>query len=172
MTNVPPSLLSDFLRPMAATAGARRQTCQEVLMLATNYRGPYRIRASQKTDPVIEHPGDAIRSARRSRRSSRAIAPDRSVFSPPNRPGCSARAASTWSRVSSRTCRTATCLMCLGKWVSTSSCATTRPGWCARRSSPLPWWGLNSWRQTWPELLNPDQFCRSVRYSLDSSNVN
>ena len=29
-------------------------------MLATNYRGPYRIRASQKPDPVIEHPGDAI----------------------------------------------------------------------------------------------------------------
>jgi threonine dehydrogenase-like Zn-dependent dehydrogenase len=29
-------------------------------MLATNYRGPYRIRASQKADPVIEHPGDAI----------------------------------------------------------------------------------------------------------------
>jgi threonine dehydrogenase-like Zn-dependent dehydrogenase len=29
-------------------------------MLATNYRGPYRIRASQKPEPVIEHPGDAI----------------------------------------------------------------------------------------------------------------
>ncbi len=29
-------------------------------MLATNFRGPYRIRASQKPDPVIAHPGDAI----------------------------------------------------------------------------------------------------------------
>jgi len=29
-------------------------------MLAMNYRGPYRVRAEQKTDPVIEHPGDAI----------------------------------------------------------------------------------------------------------------
>ena len=29
-------------------------------MLAMNYRGPYRVRAQQKSDPVIEHPGDAI----------------------------------------------------------------------------------------------------------------
>jgi threonine dehydrogenase-like Zn-dependent dehydrogenase len=29
-------------------------------MLAMNYRGPYRIRADHKPDPVIEHPGDAI----------------------------------------------------------------------------------------------------------------
>jgi threonine dehydrogenase-like Zn-dependent dehydrogenase len=29
-------------------------------MLAMNYRGPYRVRAEQKPDPVIEHPGDAI----------------------------------------------------------------------------------------------------------------
>jgi threonine dehydrogenase-like Zn-dependent dehydrogenase len=29
-------------------------------MLAMNYRGPYRVRAQQKPDPVIEHPGDAI----------------------------------------------------------------------------------------------------------------
>lgn len=29
-------------------------------MLAMNYRGPYRVRAEQKADPVIEHPGDAI----------------------------------------------------------------------------------------------------------------
>ncbi|HSI48632.1 MAG TPA: zinc-dependent alcohol dehydrogenase [Ideonella sp.] len=29
-------------------------------MLAMDYRGPYRIRARQKADPVIEHPGDAI----------------------------------------------------------------------------------------------------------------
>ncbi|KIG02940.1 zinc-dependent alcohol dehydrogenase [Caballeronia concitans] len=29
-------------------------------MLATNFRGPYRIRVSQKPDPRIEHPGDAI----------------------------------------------------------------------------------------------------------------
>ncbi len=29
-------------------------------MLAMNYRGPYRVRAEQKSDPVIEHPGDAI----------------------------------------------------------------------------------------------------------------
>jgi threonine dehydrogenase-like Zn-dependent dehydrogenase len=29
-------------------------------MLATNYRRPYRIRASQKPDSVIEQPGDAI----------------------------------------------------------------------------------------------------------------
>lgn len=29
-------------------------------MLAMNFRGPYRIRTSQKPDPVIEHPNDAI----------------------------------------------------------------------------------------------------------------
>ncbi|HYW57324.1 MAG TPA: zinc-dependent alcohol dehydrogenase [Polaromonas sp.] len=29
-------------------------------MLAMNYRGPYRVRAEQKADPQIEHPGDAI----------------------------------------------------------------------------------------------------------------
>ncbi|NVM77262.1 threonine dehydrogenase-like Zn-dependent dehydrogenase [Duganella sp. SG902] len=29
-------------------------------MLAMNYRGPYRVRADQKSDPVIEHPDDAI----------------------------------------------------------------------------------------------------------------
>jgi threonine dehydrogenase-like Zn-dependent dehydrogenase len=29
-------------------------------MLAMTYRGPYRIRADHKPDPVIEHPGDAI----------------------------------------------------------------------------------------------------------------
>jgi threonine dehydrogenase-like Zn-dependent dehydrogenase len=29
-------------------------------MLAMNYRGPYRVRAQQKPDPVIEHPNDAI----------------------------------------------------------------------------------------------------------------
>ncbi|TCS37504.1 threonine dehydrogenase-like Zn-dependent dehydrogenase [Paucimonas lemoignei] len=29
-------------------------------MLAMNYRGPYRVRAEQKSDPVIEHPNDAI----------------------------------------------------------------------------------------------------------------
>jgi threonine dehydrogenase-like Zn-dependent dehydrogenase len=29
-------------------------------MLAMNYRGPYRVRADIKPDPVIEHPGDAI----------------------------------------------------------------------------------------------------------------
>ena len=29
-------------------------------MLAMNYRGPYRVRAEHKPDPVIEHPGDAI----------------------------------------------------------------------------------------------------------------
>lgn len=29
-------------------------------MLAMNYRGPYRIRASQKAEPEIEHPNDAI----------------------------------------------------------------------------------------------------------------
>lgn len=29
-------------------------------MLAMNYRGPYRVRADYKPDPVIEHPGDAI----------------------------------------------------------------------------------------------------------------
>jgi threonine dehydrogenase-like Zn-dependent dehydrogenase len=29
-------------------------------MLAMNYRGPYRVRAEQKPDPVIEHPNDAI----------------------------------------------------------------------------------------------------------------
>lgn len=35
-------------------------------MLAMNYRGPYRIRTSQKSDPVIEHPGDAIVQVSRS----------------------------------------------------------------------------------------------------------
>jgi threonine dehydrogenase-like Zn-dependent dehydrogenase len=29
-------------------------------MLAMNYRGPYRVRAERKSDPLIEHPGDAI----------------------------------------------------------------------------------------------------------------
>ncbi len=29
-------------------------------MLAMDYRGPYRVRAAQKPDPVIEHPNDAI----------------------------------------------------------------------------------------------------------------
>ncbi len=29
-------------------------------MLAMNYRGPYRVRADRKPDPVIEHPSDAI----------------------------------------------------------------------------------------------------------------
>jgi len=29
-------------------------------MLAMNYRGPYRVRVASKSDPVIEHPGDAI----------------------------------------------------------------------------------------------------------------
>lgn len=29
-------------------------------MLAMDYRGPYRVRATQKPDPVIEHPNDAI----------------------------------------------------------------------------------------------------------------
>jgi threonine dehydrogenase-like Zn-dependent dehydrogenase len=29
-------------------------------MLAMDYRGPYRVRAAQKPDPQIEHPGDAI----------------------------------------------------------------------------------------------------------------
>ncbi len=29
-------------------------------MLAMNYRGPYRVRAEQKAEPQIEHPGDAI----------------------------------------------------------------------------------------------------------------
>lgn len=30
------------------------------MMLAMNYRGPYRVRAEEKEDPVIEHPQDAI----------------------------------------------------------------------------------------------------------------
>lgn len=29
-------------------------------MLAMNYRGPYRVRASHKAEPQIEHPNDAI----------------------------------------------------------------------------------------------------------------
>ena len=29
-------------------------------MLAMNFRGPYRVRAAHKPDPVIEHPNDAI----------------------------------------------------------------------------------------------------------------
>jgi threonine dehydrogenase-like Zn-dependent dehydrogenase len=32
----------------------------EKIMLAMNFRGPYRVRAEQKSDPVIEHPNDAI----------------------------------------------------------------------------------------------------------------
>jgi threonine dehydrogenase-like Zn-dependent dehydrogenase len=35
-------------------------------MLAMNYRGPYRIRASQVPDPMIEHPNDAIVQVTRS----------------------------------------------------------------------------------------------------------
>jgi threonine dehydrogenase-like Zn-dependent dehydrogenase len=35
-------------------------------MLAMNYRGPYRVRVSRKSDPVIEHPGDAIVQVSRS----------------------------------------------------------------------------------------------------------
>src|SRR6478752_6553308 len=31
-----------------------------IIMLAMNYRGPYRVRASQKPLPEIEHPNDAI----------------------------------------------------------------------------------------------------------------
>jgi threonine dehydrogenase-like Zn-dependent dehydrogenase len=33
---------------------------KENIMLAMNYRGPYRVRAEQKPDPAIEHPNDAI----------------------------------------------------------------------------------------------------------------
>lgn len=33
---------------------------QGELMLAMDYRGPYHVRATQKSDPVIEHPNDAI----------------------------------------------------------------------------------------------------------------
>lgn len=35
-------------------------------MLAMEYRGPYRIRATHRADPVIEHPGDAIVQVQRS----------------------------------------------------------------------------------------------------------
>jgi threonine dehydrogenase-like Zn-dependent dehydrogenase len=35
-------------------------------MLAMNYRGPYRVRAAHKSDPQIEHPGDAIVQVTRS----------------------------------------------------------------------------------------------------------
>jgi threonine dehydrogenase-like Zn-dependent dehydrogenase len=35
-------------------------------MLAMDYRGPYRIRATQKPDPTLEHPGDAIVQVMRS----------------------------------------------------------------------------------------------------------
>lgn len=35
-------------------------------MLAMEYRGPYRVRATHKPDPVIEHPGDAIIQVERS----------------------------------------------------------------------------------------------------------
>ena len=35
-------------------------------MLAMNFRGPYRVRADQKPDPVIEHPNDAIERVTRS----------------------------------------------------------------------------------------------------------
>lgn len=35
-------------------------------MLAMNYRGPYRVRAEEKADPVIEHPQDAIVKVTRS----------------------------------------------------------------------------------------------------------
>jgi threonine dehydrogenase-like Zn-dependent dehydrogenase len=33
---------------------------KEYFMLAMNFRGPYRVRADVKSDPVIEHPNDAI----------------------------------------------------------------------------------------------------------------
>jgi threonine dehydrogenase-like Zn-dependent dehydrogenase len=33
---------------------------ENTTMLAMNYRGPYRVRASHKAEPQIEHPGDAI----------------------------------------------------------------------------------------------------------------
>jgi threonine dehydrogenase-like Zn-dependent dehydrogenase len=33
---------------------------KEKIMLAMNFRGPYRVRAEQKSDPSIEHPNDAI----------------------------------------------------------------------------------------------------------------
>jgi threonine dehydrogenase-like Zn-dependent dehydrogenase len=39
---------------------------QRNAMLAMNYRGPYRVRAAAKPDPVIEHPGDAIVQVTRS----------------------------------------------------------------------------------------------------------
>ena len=35
-------------------------------MLAMDYRGPYRVRATQKPEPAIEHPGDAIVQVMRS----------------------------------------------------------------------------------------------------------
>src|ERR1700712_199320 len=35
-------------------------------MLAMDYRGPYRVRAAQKAEPVIEHPNDAIVQVTRS----------------------------------------------------------------------------------------------------------
>ena len=42
--------------PLARCAALRKGD----IMLAMNYRGPYRVRAEQKPDPVIEHPNDAI----------------------------------------------------------------------------------------------------------------
>ena len=39
---------------------APRAYIEEDRTLAMDYRGPYRVRAVQKPDPVIEHPGDAI----------------------------------------------------------------------------------------------------------------
>ena len=41
-------------------AGSTHLTFQENFMLAMNYRGPYRVRAEQKSAPYIEHPNDAI----------------------------------------------------------------------------------------------------------------
>ncbi len=48
-------------------------------MLAMNYRGPYRVRASHKAEPQIEHPNDAIVRVTRSSRATPwwCSAPDR-----------------------------------------------------------------------------------------------
>jgi threonine dehydrogenase-like Zn-dependent dehydrogenase len=41
-------------------SSSEQRFAKENVMLAMNYRGPYRVRAEQKPDPVIEHPNDAI----------------------------------------------------------------------------------------------------------------
>src|SRR3954447_19357645 len=57
-------LLHDSGSPGDSASKSRGQHCtslaKECAMLAMTYRGPYRVRVTQKPDPQIEHPRDAI----------------------------------------------------------------------------------------------------------------